>query len=102
MHWSGGSAAGIGPTAAGSDGLLRFGAAVTFAFDEDDLRVVKQAVEQSGSHGGVIGEDTGPLLEGGVAGDDGRTAFVAFADDLEEEFSAAFVEGKIAKFIQLC
>src|SRR5271166_5873719 len=37
-----------------------------------------------------------PLFEGFVGGKDDRTAFVALADDLEEQVGSALVDGKIA------
>ena len=62
--------------------------------------MVEEAVEERGGHGGVAGEDGGPLLESDVGGDDGGAAFVAFADDLEEEFAAALIEGEVAEFVE--
>lgn len=57
---------------------------VAGAFDDDDLRVMKKAVEHGGGEGVVVVEVRGPLLEGFVGGEQDRSAFVASADDLEE------------------
>ena len=72
-----------------------FGATVTVAFDEDWLRVMQEEIKQSGSHGGVPGEDSGPILESDVGRDDDRAALVAFGDDLKEELGASLVQGQI-------
>ena len=53
-----------------------FGATVTVAFDDNWLRVMQETIQQSGSHGGVTGENSGPVLEGDVGSDDDRAAFV--------------------------
>jgi len=56
---------------------------------------MQEAIQQSGSHGGVPGEDSGPILEGDVGRDDDRAALVTFGDDLKEEFGASLVQGQI-------
>src|SRR5579862_3338249 len=63
------------------------------------MGVVEEAVEESGGHSGVAGKDLGPVFEGDVGGDEDRAGLVAFADDLEEEFGSAFVQGEIAKLV---
>jgi len=84
-------------------GGLRFDAvfhAVALALDDDGLGVVQEAVEHGGGDGGVAVEDGGPVLEGFVGGQDDGTAFVALADDLEEEVRAALVDGQVADFVE--
>ena len=77
-----------------------FGATVTVAFDEDWLRVMQEAIKQSGSHGGITDEDSGPVLEGDVGRDDDRAVLVAFGDDLKEQLCAPLVQGQISQFVQ--
>ena len=69
------------------------GAAVAVAFDEDWLSVVQKAIQQSGGHGGVTGEDSRPVLEGDVGGDDDRASLISFSDDLEEQLCTSLVQG---------
>jgi hypothetical protein len=54
-------------------------------FKHDDLAMVEQAVEDGGGDGGVAVEDGWPLFECFVGGQHYGAAFVAGADDLEEE-----------------
>ena len=56
---------------------------------------MQEAIQQSGSHGGITGKDSRPVLESDVGGDDDRAALVAFGDDLKEELAAALVQGHI-------
>ncbi len=49
--------------------------------------MVGEAVEE-GSGETLRAEDLGPFVEGQVAGNDGRAALVALAQDLEEQFCA--------------
>ena len=55
--------------------------------------MMQKAIEQSGGHGGVTGEDSRPVLEGDVGGDDDRASLVAFSDDLEEQPCTSLVQG---------
>ena len=77
-------------------GLFALCAAVAVAFDEHRLGVMQEAIQQSGSHGGITGEDSWPVLESDVGGDDDRAALVAFGDDLKEQLCAALVQGQVA------
>lgn len=53
----------------------------------EDVNVMGEAVEQRA--GQALGaEDAGPLVEGQIAGDDGRAALVALAEDLEPQLTA--------------
>ena len=49
--------------------------------------------------GAVVVEDLGPGFVAFVAGEQDRSAFVAVADDLEEEVCALFVDGRLARRI---
>jgi len=73
--------------------------AVALAFDDDDLGMVYDAVEQRAGQAAVVVEDGGPVLERPVSGEDDGAAFVAFADDLEQQFGAAFVDGQMAQLV---
>src|SRR5258708_29914579 len=44
-------------------------------------------------------EHAGPLVEWQIAGDDGRAALIALAEDLEQELGAGRRKGYIAEFI---
>jgi len=44
-------------------GYLRLARAVAVTFDEDWLSVMQKAIQQSGGHGGVTGEDRGQSLK---------------------------------------
>ena len=45
------------------------------------------------------GEDLGPFVEGQVAGDQNRGAFIAMAEGLEKQFGAGFGEGHEAQLV---
>jgi hypothetical protein len=61
--------------------------------------VVQKTVQQGGSHGSITGEDTGPVLEGDVGGDDNGAMLVAFGDDLEQQLSTSLVRGKVSQLV---
>ena len=65
--------------------------AVTGTFDHDDFRMMKESVKDGGSKGVVVIEDRSPLLEGLVSGQEDRAAFIASADDLEEQIGALLI-----------
>ena len=62
--------------------------------------MVQEAVEDGGGQGGVVVEERGPLFEGFVGGQDDGAAFVAGADDLEEQVGALLVDGQVADFVE--
>ncbi len=62
--------------------------------------MVEEAVEDGGGDGGVAVEDGGPVLEGFVGGQDDGAAFVAGADDLEEQVGSALVDGEVADLVE--
>ena len=56
--------------------------------------------DSGGGDSAIAVEDGSPLFEGFVGGQDDRTAFVALADDLEEQVGSALVDGKIANLVE--
>ena len=56
---------------------------------------MQETIQQSGSHGGITGEDSGPVLESDVGSDDDRAALVTFGDDLKEQLCASLVRKRL-------
>jgi len=73
---------------------------VAGTFNYNRLGVVKKAIEDSGSNGAITVEDSRPLFEGFVGGDDDGTAFVSLADDLEKQVGSVLIYGQVADFVQ--
>ena len=72
--------------------------AIAAAFDDEDLDVVGQAIDQSyGARG--VGEDGVPVLEGQIGGDEQGAVLVAAADELEEQVGGPCVVGEISQFV---
>ena len=67
----------------------------------DDVGLVGEAVDDGLGEPGV-GEDLGPVAEGEVGRDDKAAAFVAFGEDLEDEFGGAVGQREVAQFVELC
>jgi hypothetical protein len=65
-------------------------------FNYDRFGVMKKAIEDGGSNGAITVEDSGPLFEGFVRGDDDGTAFVSLADDLEKQVGSALIYRQVA------
>jgi hypothetical protein len=59
------------------------------------VSVVEKPVEDSGGDGGVAVEDGWPLFESPVGGQHDGTAFVAGADDLEEDVRAVLLDRQV-------
>ena len=80
--------------------LGEFGLAPAIAptFDEEDLDVVSQAVDQGDGAGGV-GEDGVPVLERQVGCDEQGAVLVTTTDELEEQVGGAGVVGEVAQFV---
>ena len=78
--------------ASGVDAVLH---AVAFAFDDDGLGVVEDAVEDGRGQGAVIVEHRRPVLVDLVGGQHDGAAFVALADDLEQQVGPVLVDGQI-------
>src|SRR3954454_8988213 len=64
----------------------------------DDVRAVGEAVND-GLGEASVGKDLRPFAEGQVGGDDQRSAFVAFGEDLEDQLGGAVRQREIAKFV---
>ena len=72
--------------------------AVAVGVHLQDVDVVGEPVQQSA--GEPLGaEDLGPFVEGQVAGDERRVAFVALADGLEEQLGAGLRQRHVAQLI---
>ena len=63
---------------------------------------MKKAIEDGGGNGAIAVEDSRPLFEGFVGGDDDRTAFVSLADDLEKQVGSAPIYGQVADLVNKC
>jgi hypothetical protein len=64
------------------DAALSLFESVTVTVQLEDVNVVGKAVKQRPGEA-FGGEHAGPFIEGQIAGDDNRAAFVALAEDLE-------------------
>jgi hypothetical protein len=64
----------------------------------ENVNVVGKAIEQRTSEA-LGSEHTGPLIEGQIAGDDDGAAFVALAEDLEQQLGAGRREWDVSQFI---
>ena len=62
--------------------------------------MVEDAVEDGAGDAGIMVEDLGPIFVGLVGRDDQRAAFVALADDLEEQVGAGLVARQVTEFIE--
>ena len=76
--------------------------AETFAFDDDSIDVVHDAIENGGGQRAVIIEDLCPVLVDAVGCDHDRGALVALADDLEQQICTVLVDGEVAELIESC
>ena len=70
-------------------------------FDLDDDGMVQQSVQQGRSHD-VIAEDSAPVLEAAIGGEDGSAFLVAGIDQLEEQVCAAGLDRQVTDLIDLC
>jgi len=84
--------------AAGGRLEFAFAEAIALAFDEQEINVVGEAIDERGDACG-IGKDSVPVFEDAIGGDQNRAAFVATIDDFEEQVSSAGVVRKITKLI---
>ena len=64
----------------------------------EDMDVMGKAIEQRAGQS-LGAEHSGPLIEGQVAGDDDRAAFVALAEDLEQQLGASRRERHVAQLV---
>ena len=79
--WSG--FGGIRGLIVGAGTMLALFEPVTVAIHLEDVNVVGKAVEQCAGQA-FRGKDTGPFIEGQIAGDNDRAALVALAEGLEQ------------------
>lgn len=70
------------------------------AFDNDRLGVVEEAVQDGRGDGTVVVEDAGPLFERFIGGHHDGAAFIALANDLEQQVGAVLVDGQVADLVQ--
>jgi len=82
---------GLGPVVASVGRFDLVFHAVTFAFDNDGLGVMEHAVQNRAADAGVVIKNFGPVFIRFVGRDNERAAFVALADDLEEQVGALVV-----------
>lgn len=81
-------------------GFFYFSHSVAGALDDDGFAVMQQSIQDGGCEGAVVVEDTGPVFEGFVGGQQDGSAFVAGTDDLEEQVGSCFVDGQVADLIE--
>jgi hypothetical protein len=81
-----------------TDATLAVFEPITVAIHLEDMNVVSEAIEQCAGQA-FTGQHAGPFIEGQIAGDDDRTAFVALAEDLEQQLGAGRRERDVAQFI---
>ena len=74
---------------------------VRLALRRQDVRVVRQPVEQSGGEL-LIAEDLDPFAECQIGRDERRTALVAIGQQIEEQFTALSLEWHETQFVELC
>ena len=65
----------------------------------EDGRVMDEAVDRGERHGG-IGEDLAPLAERLVGGDEHGAAFVAGADELEQDAGLGLILGDVGEIVE--
>ena len=78
--------------------LFTFAAAIAFAFNDGDVGVVGETIEETDDAGGVGKHDV-PVFKRAVGSDDDRAALVASVDDLVEQIGGVAVVGEIANFV---
>ena len=66
---------------------------------DDDGGVVQQAVEDADG-GGLLGQESAPLLKGPVRADGQRAAFVGASDEPEQQLGSDVVEGRETEFVE--
>jgi hypothetical protein len=60
---------------------------------------MEHAIENGGGDGEIPIKDIGPLCEGFIGCDDGGTALIPMAEDLEEQVGAELIDGQVPEFI---
>jgi hypothetical protein len=72
--------------------------AIGIAFEQGDVGVMGEAVEESGDAGGV-GEDGVPFLKAFIGSQDDGIAFVTVVDDFEQQVGGVGIVGEIPYFV---
>lgn len=72
--------------------------AEAFAVHLEDLRMMSQAVQQSGRHAFTL-EDLAPVTEGEVARDEQTATFVAIGEHLKQQFRPRSTKRQVSEFI---
>ena len=81
-------------------GFLLIFHSVAGSFDDEGVGMMEEAIQDCGGNGAVVIENRGPMFEGFVGGQGDGAAFIALADDLEEQISPFLIDGQIADLIQ--
>lgn len=84
--------------AAGGSFQFAFAEAITLAFNEQQIDVMSQAVDEGGDASG-IGKDGVPVFEDAIGGDDDRAALVTTIDDFEEQVGSTGVIREITNLV---
>ena len=77
---------------------LAFPDAVGCAFNQGDVGMMSEAIQQRGDAGGV-GENGVPVFEGLVGGQQNRIAFIAVVNHFEEQVGGVGVVSQISTFV---
>ena len=83
---------------AGGGFEVAFAEAVALAFNDEEVDVVSEAINEGGDTGGVR-EDGIPVFEGTISSDDEGAALVTAIDDLEEQIGSGSIVREITEFI---
>ena len=78
--------------------MLAFTDAITLAFDDGDIGVMGETVEQCCDASGV-GKYGVPVFERAIGGDEHGSAFIAAVDDFIKEISGGGVVREVADFV---
>jgi hypothetical protein len=81
--------------------LFTLAHAIAIAFNDRDLCVMQQPIQQ-GHDAGRIGKDFVPFLEGTVSRQDDWLTFVSPVDDLVKQVGRFIVEGQVSDFVDKC
>ena len=65
----------------------------------DDLAMMGDPVKHGGGHF-LIAEDLGPFPEGEIGGNDDRSLFVKFGDQVKEQLAGVLGERQIPQFVE--
>ena len=82
---------------AGRSAFILHSAAVTF--NDDDLAMMNNPVEDSACYRIVIVENHGPLLENPVGCEEGGSALVSCGYNLEKQIGPLLVDGNVTQFV---